>query len=237
MAVEYSMRKTSSTIADVEIMFRRRDALPLAGTDLASYLRVQGPLPPLPALAVTRQVLTDLGKWHALGIVHRDLKPDNVFIDTYGRGAVAKLMNFRVGPQTTAAGASASFVTPAYLSPEQIRGDLVDARSDLYSLGIMLFEMLTCQRPFESGSSVALLLAHLTKQPKRLNETGLTLSYRANLQAFLDRLLAKHPGERPSMLTALETVTELMSAITAGKTGSYHRRVRPAAGARRGRMR
>src|SRR5262249_9516456 len=99
-----------------------------------------------------------------------------------------------------------------YMSPEQAQGKPVDARCDLYSIGVMLFEMLTGGPPFDANTLVSLLLAHVTQPPKRLEEAGVQLPNQAALQQLLDRLLAKNPIDRPpSAAHALATIDQLLA--------------------------
>jgi hypothetical protein len=189
----------------------------LEGVDLSEHLTRRGRLPPGEALDITRQVLESLSEAHAVGIVHRDLKPANVFLARVPGGrSVVKVMDFGIaGIEQSSAGTKLTMTgavmgTPAYMSPEQAQGKLVDARSDLYSLGVMLFEMLTGKPPFEADSAVSLLLAQVSTPPPRLLATSPGVSHGAALQAFLDELLDKTPDRRPvSAQAALARVDQL----------------------------
>jgi serine/threonine-protein kinase len=189
----------------------------LEGCDLSAHLQNQGSMPLTEALRLVRQVLCALSEAHTLGIVHRDLKPGNVFLSRVQGGEIfVKVMDFGIAgieqardtQKLTMTGAVMG--TPAYMSPEQAQGRPVDARSDLYSLGVMMFEMLTGRLPFEADTVVSLLLAHVTKPPARLNEVLQDSPELAALQSLLDLLLAKTPEERPnSAAAALEAVDAL----------------------------
>jgi serine/threonine protein kinase len=189
----------------------------LAGTDLSVHLQERQALPLPEALQITRQVLQALCEAHALGIVHRDLKPGNVFLArVHGGEVMAKVMDFGIAgieqardtQKLTMTGAVMG--TPAYMSPEQAQGLPVDARSDLYSLGVMLFEMLTGRPPFEADTVVSLLLAHVTKPPPRLAEVRNDIPQLVAAQSLLDLLLAKTPDQRfASAAAALEAVDAL----------------------------
>ena len=139
-----------------------------------------GPVPQPKAIELGAQLARGLGAAHAKGIVHRDLKPENVFVTGDGR---AKILDFglaRVAPEPAAAGAESelgtlsALTTPGvilgtvgYMSPEQVRGEPVDARSDIFSFGVVLYEMLTGQRAFSGASAVETLNAILKEEPTR----------------------------------------------------------------------
>ena len=140
----------------------------LDGVALTSVIR-QGPVPLPRAVAIFKQMLDGLEHAHAAGIVHRDLKPDNIMlVEREGRGDGAKILDFGIAKVTDPENnrealtqAGVIFGTPEYLSPEQALGDVVDARADLYAAGVILFEMLTGQRPFESDDKVKIVSMHL----------------------------------------------------------------------------
>jgi serine/threonine protein kinase len=198
----------------------------LTGSDLSVHLQEGQPLPLTEALQITRQVLQALSEAHALGVVHRDLKPGNVFLaHVHGGEIVAKVMDFGIAgieqaretPKLTMTGAVLG--TPAYMSPEQAQGLPVDARSDLYSLGVMLFEMLTGRPPFEADTVVSLLLAHVTKPPPRLADMRPSFPQLVAAQSVLDHLLAKSPDQRfPSAAAALEAIDALAAGSLAPVT-------------------
>ncbi|MET0386366.1 MAG: serine/threonine-protein kinase [Polyangiales bacterium] len=191
----------------------------LEGHDLAEHLRDHGPFPVAEALSIARQALESLCEAHSLNIVHRDLKPANIFLTQLPRGRVlAKLMDFGIANIDQHAAATkitrsgTMMGTPAYMSPEQAQGKLVDARSDLYSLGVTLFEMLTGQAPFDGQTTAAVLMAHVTAAPPRLRDIRPDVAFPESVQAFVDRLMSKQPDQRPpsseECLSELETLLE-----------------------------
>jgi len=141
----------------------------LRGRDLAHVAYDEGPLPFSRIVDVLRQVLAALGEAHDLGIVHRDLKPENVILEPLRRGGdfvkvvdfgLAKLKADTQAPSVTSPGIVCG--TPDYMAPEQGRGDAIDGRSDLYSVGVILFQLLTGRLPYEADSPTQVVMMHLT---------------------------------------------------------------------------
>jgi serine/threonine-protein kinase len=153
------------------------------------------------------QVLAALSYAHGRGVTHRDIKPANIMITTHG---VVKLMDFGIAKSTddmqlTRPGTTMGSVY--YMSPEQVRGDTVDARSDLYSFGVTLYEMLTGRKPFQADTSYSVLNAQLNQAPTPPVELDPSISPQMN--AIVLRALAKSPGER------FQTAEEFRSALKA----------------------
>ncbi len=201
----------------------------LDGVSLGKLLRggeVEGPR----ALALLIQICDGLAAAHSMGIVHRDLKPDNIFVVPTGDGAdLIKLLDFGVAkllwreddeelPVETAAGAVVG--TPTYMSPEQAGGLPVDARSDIYSLGAIMYEMFTGQPIFRGKSFGEFVRKHLSEQPVTPSQTPGGRHIDDRLEAVIMRCLAKEPAHRYPDIEALKD--ELMMLLGAVETSIPH---------------
>lgn len=187
----------------------------LKGITLRSLLDARGRLPLPLVLRVARQVAEGLEAAHAVGVVHRDIKPTNVLFDVRGD---AKIMDFGLAAPVSAAMAGEADTligSPRYMSPEQIRGERVDARTDLYALGVMLFELCTGLPPFDSPRIDDLLALHLDIKAPALADLAPDLP--PDLGTLVGRLLEKRPEHRPQ--SAAE-VTEILRILAAGDGGS-----------------
>jgi serine/threonine protein kinase len=161
----------------------------LPGGTLAA--RIHEGIASLDALRIVSQVARALDAIHARGIVHRDLKPGNILFCSDGRPAIVDFgLAKDLGRSTALTQAGGVMATPRYMSPEQCLGNAVDARSDLYSLGVIFYEMLTGKRMFEDRNTAAVVAAHVHAEPPRLPQ------HLAGYQSVLDKLLAKKPEQR-----------------------------------------
>jgi serine/threonine-protein kinase len=182
------------------------------GRTLSAVLAGGGALSQLRAIRIVAQILEATEAAHALGIVHRDLKPGNVllvdgqddFVKVCDYG-LAKVIDARDEDAPANANAESFSTmrgmmcgTPAYMSPEQARGEGVDLRTDLYALGVMLFQMVVGRLPFEGPTPVDLVSAHLTATPPRPRELRPDLDIAPALEGLILRALAKDRRERPS---------------------------------------
>jgi serine/threonine-protein kinase len=167
----------------------------IAGEDLARYLRREGRLSLPDAANVMAQAAEALSCAEAKRIVHRDLKLANMLLDEGGR---IKLLDFGISRITDIADGltrpGESIGTPHYMSPEQIRGEACDIRSDLYSLGVVFFELISGQRPFEHESVTAIQIAHLSSAPPSL--VSLDPNLPAGADDIVQKLLSKRPEDR-----------------------------------------
>lgn len=185
------------------------------GESLAKVIE-RGPLPPERALHIARQIAHALAAAHAQNIIHRDLKPDNVMlVDRENYPDFVKVLDFGIakvrmqdatGKTQHLTQLGTVFGTPEYMSPEQARGNPVDGRSDLYTLGVIIYEMLTGSTPFKSDDLIVVLTRTITEQPKPLPE-----NIPERVRALTMRLLRKLPEER--FANAVELITEMDSIL------------------------
>jgi len=153
-----------------------------------------GKLPWREAVSIARQVATALAHAHSRGIVHRDVKPGNVMFDLEGKAKLADFGLAHVSDASAMTRTGTVMGTVLYLAPEQAVGRAVDARSDLYALGCVLYEMVVGQPPFTGPSAVSVIYKHLNEQPPRLRQVDATLP--PALETIVDRLLHKDPERR-----------------------------------------
>ncbi|WP_330261762.1 protein kinase domain-containing protein [Streptomyces sp. NBC_00539] len=182
--------------------------------DVAQY----GAMPADRALKVTADVLAALETSHEMGLVHRDIKPGNVMMTKRG---VVKVMDFGIARAMQSGVTSMTQTgmvvgTPQYLSPEQALGRAVDARSDLYSVGIMLFQLLTGRLPFDADSPLAIAYAHVQEEP--VAPSSVNRSVTPAMDALVARALKKNPNER--FPTAAAMGDEIARVLSAGHTGA-----------------
>ncbi len=211
----------------------------LDGEPLDAYIRRLGQLAPAVALGIADQILNGLAEAHKKGVVHRDLKPANVYLLREHNGELlVKVLDFGLARQEPIAlldgavnlakrtdGASLLAGTPEYIAPEQAQGMKVEGSADLYSLGIMLFEMVSGQLPFEADTVMALLQKHVSERPPRLSSVMNNVP--EGLEDFIDSLLLKEPERRPASADqARVTVQRLLKRLSQDSTAV---RVNPAA--------
>ena len=166
----------------------------VSGQDLKSLIRQTGRLAIPTAISITKQICEGLKEAHNLGIVHRDLKSSNIMIDKAGN---ARIMDFGIARSSKSkglTGPSVAIGTPEYMSPEQAEAKAIDHRSDIYSLGVILFEMVTGQLPFRGDSPLSIAIKHKSERPLDPQEINAQIPESLNL--LILKCLAKAKEER-----------------------------------------
>ncbi|CAM5515018.1 serine/threonine-protein kinase PksC [Streptomyces avidinii] len=214
--VSYTDPSTADGAVMPYIVMEYVEGQPL-GSVLDGYVRQYGAMPADQALKVTADVLAALDSSHEMGLVHRDIKPGNVMMTRRG---VVKVMDFGIARAMQSGVTSMTQTgmvvgTPQYLSPEQALGRAVDARSDLYSVGIMLFELLTGRVPFVADSALGMAYAHVQEEP--VAPSSINRSVTPAMDALVARALKKNPNER--FPTAAAMLDEVARVAGSGYTG------------------
>jgi predicted ATPase len=183
----------------------------VAGEDLKSLLRRKGRLAEEEALSLAGQVCAGLIEAHRLGVTHRDLKPQNIMIDEEGK---ARIMDFGIARSQETRGVTEEGLivgTPDYMSPEQIEGAEVETRSDIYSLGVVLYEMVTGRVPFEGKTALSIAFKHKTETPPDPRKLNCRLS--GDFSSVILKCLEKEKDKR------YQTTEELLADLQALRTG------------------
>jgi serine/threonine protein kinase len=193
----------------------------IQGKSLKKLIQEEGPLPVSRVCSIIKQVASALDAAHRLGMAHRDIKPDNIALTENPEGELVKVLDFgiakvkeaRLGAASgmTLTGTGVVIGTPQYMSPEQAkgkRGDELDGRSDLYSLGVVMYEMLTAALPFKADSTMEMLMAHIEQPPQPIRALRPELD--ESIASLTMRLLEKDPARRPANANAL--IEELEAA-------------------------
>ena len=188
----------------------------IKGDNLKNIIRQKGRLDPEEAVRIAAQVCEALDHAHANNIVHRDVKPHNILITTEGR---AKLTDFGIAMEATSGTITRTDTIMGsvhYLSPEQARGETATPRSDIYAVGILLYEMLTGQQPYCGDSPIAVALKHIQETPPPVDEVNPQVP--ADLAAVVKRAMEKRPEERYRSAAELARRLEIILDDTAQNT-------------------
>jgi serine/threonine-protein kinase len=223
VAAVYDFGETSDGIIYLAMEF-------VDGPPLTGVVQALGALPPKRAADIVRQTADALAVAHDMGIVHRDLKPDNIMVARTRDGHdLVKVVDFGIAK---AAGNEAQKVTktglvvgtPEYMSPEQLSGDKLDGRSDIYSLGLVAFNMMTGVLPFPSDSQQESMIMRLTDKPKTLAEMKPDRRWPADVQAVMDKALERDVNDRYQHATdfgmALYNAIQRMPETQAAEAGT-----------------
>jgi serine/threonine protein kinase len=185
----------------------------LRGRDLARVAYEEGPLPIRRIIDVLRQALAALAEAHHIGIVHRDLKPENIILEPLRSGGdFVKVVDFGLakiieGPRHAITTPGIICGTPDYMAPEQGRGAVIDARADLYAMGIILFQLLTGRLPFEADTPTQVVLMHLSIPPPDPRQVSPERNIPESLADVVAKTLSKEPDDR------WESATEMAQAL------------------------
>jgi serine/threonine-protein kinase len=190
----------------------------LVGRNLAQIVRAEGPMEPKRAMRIMIQVCGALEEAHRVGIVHRDLKPENIFITSQGGiRDFPKVLDFGLAKVTERQMRPGSMIltqqgmvfgTPEFMSPEQAHGKTLDARSDIYSLGIILYELLTGKLPFDAKQPIEYIQLHADAPPIPLSKRRPDVLFPPGLEDVVMTALAKRPEKRHPSAAAFAAALE-----------------------------
>jgi serine/threonine-protein kinase len=192
----------------------------LDGQPLSRMIKLGGAIPALRAVTIIRDVASALQAAHETGVVHRDLKPDNVFVIQQSGREISKILDFGVAKVAGSAKLTRTgmvFGTPHYMSPEQASGGVVDARTDVYALGVIMYEMFTGRVPFEADTYMGVLTKHMFEAPTPPSQVAGPARELGALEDVTLKALAKRPEDRYASMNAL--VADLDRILSVGPDG------------------
>jgi serine/threonine-protein kinase len=207
----------------------------MEGKNLAHTVRAEGPMEPDRAINIMIQVCGALDEAHRAGIIHRDLKPENIFLTQQGGTSdFPKVLDFglaKVSEKQMGRGSmmltqqGMVFGTPEFMSPEQTQGEALDRRSDIYSLGLILYELLTGKLPFDAEKPIDIMRAHVQEAPIPLNERVAGKTFSRELEAVLAKAIAKKKEDRYD--TAVDMAVALKGCLKNPLASTAARRALP----------
>ncbi|MFO0678939.1 MAG: protein kinase [Polyangiaceae bacterium] len=201
------------------------------GRSVADILEKDGPMPPARVKRILSQVVGSLEEAHQRGIIHRDLKPDNVVLcDKAGQKDWVEVLDFGIAKRSSEHDPNEAKLTqqgmvlgtPPYMSPEQFTGNPVDARSDIYALGVMAYEMLSGRLPFSGNTAWEWATAHMTVAPIAIENTPAGANVPPAMREAIRKALSKQPGDRFASANAFFEAfsSETPAAASGGRTGT-----------------
>ncbi len=197
----------------------------LVGHTLHRAIREAGHFPEERAAHIARQICRALREAHSLGVIHRDLKPANIFLVEHGDETdFVKILDFGLvknvsETKTEDLTQTGLFMgSPKYMAPEQIRGDRVDARTDIYALGIILYEMIAGKVPFDRPNSVNILMAHVNEEAPPLRQMNPNTQVSPAFEEIIARCMAKDPDQRFSSMDEVLAALKRMGGLALAQT-------------------
>jgi len=190
----------------------------LEGRTLHRAIREEGPFLPERAAHIARQVCRSLREAHSMNVIHRDLKPANIYLVQHGdENDFVKVLDFGLVKDTEKEGEDLTQTglfmgSPKYMSPEQIRGEKVDGRTDVYALGVIFYEMLTGKVPFDRPNSVNILMAHVHESAPSMSVMLPGTTFAQELEAIVMKAMAKKPEDRYDSMDALANAIKTAGA-------------------------
>ncbi len=182
----------------------------LDGGSLKDLIDESGPMPLDQAESILRQIASALDYAHRRGVIHRDVKPDNVLLDSEGNAMLADFGIVKILEGDTGLTATGGVLgTPAYMAPEQSQGEAITAQADIYSLGVIVYEMITGQQPYQADTPMQVMLKHITEPVPRISEASESLP--PAVEPVIMRVLAKDPKERYE--SAAEFAQQFLRAV------------------------